>query len=571
MPYLKAKPINGVPTLGNNVPTITLPMLLDHLNRHIIVHCPPITNRAFGALAPVFNGELKNDAIPSELAPANVLMVCENTSDLEILLQQPASFALLLQNDPAPLPFTEEPLSDLAERVLVIRSGKSYGAFIFDLQSFFQRIFAWEKELDHIADHGGNLTSMLDASHDVIRNFIFISSSDFNIIARTSKVEPPDEMHREMIETGLVPASSVTMKEAHLEEASSYLGKAGEGGSTVDRYAIPLFEKHTYVGSVSMACSEQPLTEGLKHTFFIMIRHMAKPLKEAWLTKDNEKKPHYLFLQKLLNHETVTIKYVEEQMRFLNIDSKARYKLVVIEGFRAMPADKQARIIQSIPSFKSGRTLHLTYEDDLIILLFNTNPLRTLSHAAVGEECHNLFYQPLSVITGQSSPFNDICDLDLAYRQAKLALKLREPNDREQFALSSESDKGSYLFDDVFLYHLLEQARKDNRFYSFCFSTSVVQVIYEDDKNNGTNNLALLWFYLTSWGNATYTAKQLNMHRNTILYHVEKIEKRFDIDIKNKTVRDRLILDYKALFLSLSSKSIESIFGNSNPEEGMDG
>ena len=57
-------------------------------------------------------------------------------------------------------------------------------------------------------------------------------------------------------------------------------------------------------------------------------------------------------------------------------------------------------------------------------------------------------------------------------------------------------------------------------------------------------------------------AQRLHMHRNTVLYHIEKIQKRFDFDLSWRAARDRMMLDFKVFFLTTSHESVEKIFAD---------
>ncbi len=105
----------------------------------------------------------------------------------------------------------------------------------------------------------------------------------------------------------------------------------------------------------------------------------------------------------------------------------------------------------------------------------------------------------------------------------------------------------------------------------FIFENSLVSLLYQEDVRNGTNHTALLWFYLQTERNATAVANQLHMHRNTVLYHIEKIEKRFDFDLASKTARDWLLLSFKQFFLKMSDSSLAGIFGAAQATEAPAG
>ncbi len=67
------------------------------------------------------------------------------------------------------------------------------------------------------------------------------------------------------------------------------------------------------------------------------------------------------------------------------------------------------------------------------------------------------------------------------------------------------------------------------------------------------------WNYLQSERSATETAVRLHMHRNTVIYHIDRIQKRFDFDLEVKAARDWLLVHFKMLFASLSNESVAEI------------
>ena len=59
----------------------------------------------------------------------------------------------------------------------------------------------------------------------------------------------------------------------------------------------------------------------------------------------------------------------------------------------------------------------------------------------------------------------------------------------------------------------------------------------------------MVWVYLSHGRNATETAKRMHVHRNTVLYHLSRIEERFDISFDSPLLRSRIVLDYQRLLL----------------------
>lgn len=86
--------------------------------------------------------------------------------------------------------------------MIIIHQQSRFAYFIFKLQSYVIQLLIWQNELDRIVAYHGTLTDMLNASTTVIKNFMLVSDSSFNISARTTPIDPPDDLHRRIIETG---------------------------------------------------------------------------------------------------------------------------------------------------------------------------------------------------------------------------------------------------------------------------------------------------------------------------------------------------------------------------------
>lgn len=98
---------------------------------------------------------------------------------------------------------------DDAEALEQILPNASYIACIDDIdtvmciQNLFVTMYMWENSLDYIVMKNGAIGELLDASTSILRNFIFVSDNNFNVIARTTEIDPPDDLHRPIIEKRL--------------------------------------------------------------------------------------------------------------------------------------------------------------------------------------------------------------------------------------------------------------------------------------------------------------------------------------------------------------------------------
>ena len=67
-------------------------------------------------------------------------------------------------------------------------------------------------------------------------------------------------------------------------------------------------------------------------------------------------------------------------------------------------------------------------------------------------------------------------------------------------------------------------------------------------------SLASYFAKMTILSFATAVAERLHVHRNTVLYRMNKIQERFDLDLADPDVREKMIIEFKMIFLLQSQR-----------------
>lgn len=106
-------------------------------------------------------------------------------------------------------------------------------------------------------------------------------------------------------------------------------------------------------------------------------------------------------------------------------------------------------------------------------------------------------------------------------------------------------------YKDLGLYRLFLQMQPSEMEY---FYHSQLDVLIEYDKCNNADMLRTLKFYLEAYNNISKTAKNLVIHRNTLVYRITKIEEVLGRDLNNPLVCIELLL---ALFIKTYLENIE--------------
>lgn len=486
------------------------------------------------------------------------LFICKSQYASSILESNPSAFVLTILTKESIGPISNQ----YRERCLILEGESSIEHIAFVVQSHFMRVSLWENELEKILLRRGSVDEMLDASATIIKNFIFVSDSNFNVIARTSTVDPPDELHRSIIQQGCLTTSAIAERRFRLPE-KRFFTRGASDITPFTRISFPVHVNHSYCGSISMSCNAYPDTEGLRDLFRILLKYAIPACLKRW-NKDTEVAFPSFFFSKLIKHEEFETDYLDAQIKELSLDGAEHFKLIAMNEDMDENPERALAVMQAASALNDGHVRCFPYQNQILALCYSASADGRLSHRRSSLELQEKIFEPFGTSSAVSSVFSNITDLDLAYRQTKIASNFREVISHECFNTTTGTCESVILFEDVLVYHLVNQSMSDERFTRFIFDSSIANIIHQEDCRNGTNHLAILWLYLKNERNATTVANLLHMHRNTVLYHIEKIERRFDFDLSQKTVRDWMLLSFKYLFLTLEPESFEKICGDSS-------
>lgn len=245
--------------------------------------------------------------------------------------------------------------------------------------------------------------------------------------------------------------------------------------------------------------------------------------------------------------------YIDAQMKAAGLSEAKTFKLALLDIDAGVEPSRANAAMHAASSVNRGRTICFPYQDRLLVLYHSSvRDDKSLSHAVTQDELEEKALQPYEIVCGYSSPFWDIRDIDLAHLQTKTALRFRKSILREHLAAEETVSTRTFLFEEALTYYLIDPAEKSERLIRHVFSNTPVDILHREDMANGTKHLPLVWLYLKNERNATTVAKKLHMHRNTVLYHIERIEKRFDFSFSTRAARDWIYLCFKCFFLMQS-------------------
>lgn len=524
---------------SEHLPTVTVNMLMDFLADYDVLVRPSASRRVFrwfeaseGAFAPH----------PHGLRSGQVLAVCRVSKALRILSSDASAFVCALSPDGS----VPERTPDASDRLVVVRQKDTFSYFLFLVQRFFTDVMMWEDELDRIVLRKGGLHELLNVGNSALGDFMACVDESGNVLAHTEGVRPPSAAVARALADGCLPARVVR-------------DAACDGRARLSRDVMVDGMRFATL----LLVAQDPITPGTRDLFSLLFKRVEVLCADLWRTHVRLICPHHFFFARLTEGGVPDADYVAAHLRETAIPDPAQLKLVLFDLPHAPDAPPLVEVAAAAGRINHGECYCFVHKEGLCVLCYAPAGDSQLSHKKTEEDLERFVPASWGLAATSSQIFENVTDLDLAFRQAAIARNLRSVVEKEaQEGGMRAASAGSALipFESCLLYYLVGAADKDERFLQFAFSHTLMQKISAEDAERGTDYLEIFWQYLSCERNATAVAERLHLHRNTVLYRIDKLEKRFDLDLSSRDVREKMLVDFKVFFLMQNRTSIRKLF-----------
>lgn len=153
---------------------------------------------------------------------------------------------------------------------------------------------------------------------------------------------------------------------------------------------------------------------------------------------------------------------------------------------------------------------------------------------------------------GISLLFSDVTKLYVGYRQAEAASNIGKRRD---------TDGAAYFYSKYYLEDMLEHYA-DTMPLEDTYTHYLDRLM--DDNNSVCSNIKLLYYFLCSERNISLTAKHVHMHRNSVIYRIQKIQDILALDLDDPDVRLRLMISFKILEMTGRIPHWETPYGEND-------
>ncbi len=268
----------------------------------------------------------------------------------------------------------------------------------------------------------------------------------------------------------------------------------------------------------------------------ILSGFIAQELQKATWYSDNCGDSRACFLVELLEEQYPNRKLIEKKLSILNYELKESLYMVVVR-FNRQYMGNAGILLYYFQRILTGE-LYAIYKNRLVILM-NRRDGEGIGTFAIdmlkkgGEKYH--------LLIGISREFHDLVDIRRFFNQAEKAL------DYGEIYVNKNWKHPLYYFQDYMLFEMLELVRKNADLNDFVNPRLLRLIRY--DKEKETDYMTTLFEFLEHSQNIKQTADAMYVHKNTLIYRIEKIKSILEYDFSNSWENFTIYLSFRIVMI----------------------
>jgi hypothetical protein len=390
-----------------------------------------------------------------------------------------------------------------------------------DILNAFDTYNDWSERLQQLLHENCPLQSLLDASLPIFDDSLSISDSSYMNTVFSFR-NNDDEIARFIAEHHRMPENLIL---ASYEQAAQR--QAEPHAFRMDMPSIPsqigcrnLFYDHQHVGWLTLICKKHPLTEDR-----LQLLDVLGDAVSQWLLQGENHRCFFgkaLLFQQLIAKQPVDAKLLSQTMAAMDWQPEDVKYLYAI---RFQNSDEAPVPLINVIGGRLERCVLFPWENRLVLLLDGR-----LLPPEQTEPALRQILRRFHALCGKSFPLTDLEKLAAAYQQAATALQY---GDMEDGAIYACDDCGLLCLKDVLQKNAPPQ-----------IVHPALRQLQAYDARHRTELFHTLHVFLLQERNQYHSAEVLHIHRNTLLYRIQKIRDLTGVDLDCPDVRLYLLLSY---------------------------
>ncbi|MBE5911081.1 PucR family transcriptional regulator [Pseudobutyrivibrio sp.] len=396
----------------------------------------------------------------------------------------------------------------------------------------------WNNAMQMAIFQNKGLQDLVDLSEDIIGEHIDILDENFKLLSYTKNISTIDPLTNELIERG-----------AHSKEVIEkfYFNRIIEEFETSEDLIIvnesPFTDFNVVIKVlhinkcrelfVVLLLDKHEIAKGYLDLFSIFLDNVDRYCIKAFYSTE-EYGDLYNLISDLLEGYKITKEEAASRAAFINYPNKDGFICVTVkfEDETNILINRFINIINK--NFYSCAAF--AHKNRVVIIYFCDFEKNNADE--ICKRLNGVFF-PLKYYVGVSNEFEYIWEVPIAYDQTAAVLECATKIDAKKAA---GDEAPVYKFEDYFIEIFLFKGGIGKDIFKNAFMYKSMKQLENASLVKGIDLINLLDVYFNNGCKATDTGVVLNMHRNSVLYHISKIEKMLGVSIEDPKVSLKLRL-----------------------------
>jgi len=415
-----------------------------------------------------------------------------------------------------------------------------------------RRLNNWEHCLDLAIAKRASIQDLVDIAETVMDNPIIIWNPSFEIQAYTKNIPINRPRMQKILQEGHFSGDDVELlaRMNYLKNSDLYseLTLKHPPNWMECPFAIRVYfeGQKTLMSMVQyFLCSEPKpakleLLRKFEAKFSIYVENV---LKTGERSKSYVYEPFLIdLIEGHLTHEDDII----DRLKAIKIPFQGNYRLyqITFEKYTSALGGYARTCLKSI--FPAGKIVH--YHDCLFLLNKEDNDCYKASFEEYRREKLHKMLEVCSASTGISDTVPNLTYIHTTYLQTQAALRIGALIDRT---------KRIWQYSEAYSLDMVDHYAQQSGISAEQLYYRPLNVLIMKDQATGNDNLQLLDVYLNCDRNITITATKTNLHRNSVIYRLERIEQMLGGSLNDPDLRFNLLVSLKILRLIELRKQAE--------------
>ena len=423
-------------------------------------------------------------------------------------------------------------------------------------QAEIRDFYIWNERVSEMLRQERELSDILMAFHDYIRNPCWIIDENLCLLGYTSEDQPEEQAWKDTVKSGYISITGSSIAEFSrtymlMRESTGYM-KYKISALPYRSHSFPIRINDKNVAFLIVIDLHEQITRGKIDLCRQVVIFLTIELRKRVLLQERQDLGNDQFLLDLLNSRIPNDYIAEERLQKIFWEPRKYYAMLAIPG-RALGISPEAltRIAQQLITILP-RSITLLYEGNIASLLTFPRKESILSKDVYARLA--AFLTTYRIRCGISEAYDSLC---MTAKEFSYAL-----HTADHIWCDAPAD-GILFYNDFIFSRVRDMLSEKTDLRSLCYPGLLNLMEY--DRAKGTEFTRTLSFYLRNNMSPNKTAEELFIHRSTLNYRLRKIEEIGELDFRNSDLVFLVNLSLRLLLFDVGFASGKDSLSETEP------